>query len=90
MAVSTALPVAASHRLAWILALFLGLLSLTAVNEMRLVCRNGDFYMRDDLGILMTDNALNLIRSDGEEGQCHIVTGNIRIPRLGSEGIGQL
>ena len=78
MAVTT-IPAIKSLRLwrAWIILMFLGLLSLAAVQKMRVECRN-QYVMLEDGNYLLLNNGGRLLRAEPQQFQ--LVIGNIRVP----------
>jgi hypothetical protein len=62
-----------------LLALLLGLLSFTAVAQMRVKCE--PVYLMDDDGVtvLTADDGVTVLTADGER-QCHLVAGAFRVP----------
>lgn len=77
-----ALPATAPYRrpFPWsAFALFLGLLSLAAVEQERLECRGSDVFLRDGYGFLITDGFGRPITL-GRERKCQLVAGYVRVP----------
>jgi hypothetical protein len=78
MSITTALPAAVPFGRAWIIALFFGLLSLTAVKEMRTDCHDSSQYLTDDYGAFIT-NAFGVPIALESKRQCQLVVSDIRV-----------
>jgi hypothetical protein len=56
-----------------VVALLLDLLSLAAVQGVRVDCRDVDRYLQDGAGSLMRDNAGYLMKDSGHDRECRVV-----------------
>jgi hypothetical protein len=61
-----------------LLALFLGLLSFAAVSQMQVKCEPVVLTADDGVTVLTADDGVTILT--GDEQQCHLVTGEYRVP----------
>ena len=63
-----------------VLALLIGLLSLTAVQEMKVECRSQNQILTSESGVPLTSETGRTLVTDDEGQQCQLVVGRARVP----------